>query len=272
MAVQKHTYKIFDAHTHAFPTKLAAKAVSSISERASGLPYWNDGSFRGLCDYEKAGGACGFLLLAIVTKPSQTHTANTWAAEKAGNGVHVFGSVHPDSTNLEEELDHVVSLGLKGVKLHPQYQYFYPDEERMFPIYETIFRRGLIVYFHAGADLGFPPPIKGGAKRIAKVSEMYPQATIVAAHMGGFMQDNEVKEHLAGRENVWFDTSFASECMKPREIGELIRLHGAKRVMFGTDAPWTKFENAKNALLESGLNEDELADVFYHNAARFLGL
>lgn len=272
LSTYKKTYKIFDAHTHAFPSKLAARAVGSISEKAAGIPYRHDGSFAGLCEYEKQGGSCGFLLLTIATKPSQTYAANTWVAKKTGNGVYAFGSVHPDSENLEDELDYIVSLKLKGVKLHPEYQEFYPDEEKMFPFYNAIFDRGLMIYFHAGADLGYPPPIKGEAKRIARVCEAFPNNTVIAAHMGGFLQGGEVKKHLAGRENVWFDTSFAAECMKSREIAELTRLHGVKRVMFGTDAPWTKFENTKNALLESGLNDEELADVFYNNAARLLGL
>lgn len=271
MALHKSAYKIFDAHTHAFPSKLAARAVGTMSEKAE-LPYWHDGSFKGLCEYEKKGGACGFLILPIATKPSQAYTVNTWAAKKAGGCVYAFGSVHPESENLEAELDYVVSLKMKGIKLHPEYQDFFADEERMFPFYKAIFDRGLMIYFHAGADLGFPPPIRGDAERISRVCDAFPDSTIIAAHMGGFLQGDEVKKHLIGRENVWFDTSFAAECMTLREIAELTRMHGAKRVMFGTDAPWTVFENTKNALLESGLTDGELADVFYNNAAELLGL
>lgn len=50
----------------------------------------------------------------------------------------------------------------------------------------------------------------------------------------------------------------------------MIRKHGHKRVMFGTDAPWADFSSAKNALFDAGLSGIELKDIFYNNAMDFL--
>lgn len=262
-------YKIFDVHTHAFPDKIAKKAVETLAAGAN-IPYYHNGSFGGLMEYEQNGGAAGCLLLPIATKPSQTRAVNEWAAKITGNGIYSFGSVHPDQDNIDEELNCIVNLGLRGVKLHPEYQEFFADEERMIPIYKNIFDKNLILCFHAGVDIGFPPPVRGAVNRIAKICDMFPHGKIIAAHMGGFKQWDDVRIYLAGRKNVWFDTSYAAQKMNPSELVDLIRLHGSKKVMFGTDTPWTDFESSKNAILNSGLSQTELKDIFYDNAARLL--
>jgi predicted TIM-barrel fold metal-dependent hydrolase len=266
------TFKIFDAHTHAFPDKIAAPTIAHLAGLAK-IPAHHDGTFGGLLSYEGAAG--GFLLLPIATKPASARSVNMWAFEKTreshGKTVLAFGSLHPASETVDADLDFIVGNGLKGVKLHPEYQEFFADEERVFPVYEKIFARGLPVCFHAGEDLGFPPPVRGAACRIARVADAFPQGKIIAAHMGGFRQFGEVLETLAGRPNVWMDTSFASERMKAEEIVTLVRAHGADKFFFGTDAPWADFSTTAGAVWRSGLREDELEKIFYTNAAEFFG-
>lgn len=263
--------RIFDAHTHAFPDFIAQRAVTSLAAQGGVTPH-HDGTIAGVRAYEAAGGACGFLVLPIATKPSQTRSVNEWAAGIMGDGCYAFGSIHPDSAHWQEELDRIVDLGLKGVKLHPEYQEFFVDEERMLPIYEAIFARDLPVCFHAGVDIGFHRPLRGGAEGIGRVSEAFPEGKIIAAHMGGFRQLETVKECLAGKRNVWMDTSFAVNEMTSQEIRELIFLHGSDRFMFATDAPWTAFDTGVQALLSAGLEEEVLEDIFYKNAAGLLGM
>lgn len=264
-------YKIFDCHTHAFPDAIAPRAMAFLSEKA-GIVNHHDGTFSGLSAYERNGGASGFLLLPIATKAAQTHSVNQWAAEQTGGGVYAFGSIHPEFADFETELDFLQARGVKGVKLHPEYQDFFVDEPRLFPLYEAIFRRDMILYLHAGEDLGFPPPVRGDAERIAAVSARFPQGRIVAAHMGGFRQYDRVCRFLAGRGNVWIDTSFAAQRMEPCEAVRLVRLHGVRRVVFGTDAPWAGFYESKDAVLHSGLSPNELDDIFWNNSAALLDI
>ncbi len=267
----KQDYKIFDMHTHAFPDKVAAKAIALTSARAD-APNYHDGSFESLLEFERAGGAAGFLLLPIATNTAMTVAVNDWVTEKIGEGVYAFGSIHPEFEDYEKELDRIKAMGLKGVKMHPEYQDFFADEEKVLPIYKAIFDRNLILYFHAGEDPGFLPPVKADVRRIARVCDLFPQGRIVAAHMGGYRQYEAVSQYLAGRENLWFDTSFAAERMEPAEAAALIRQHGVKRTLFGTDAPWAEFDAAKEALIRSGLNREELTAIFYDNAADLLDI
>lgn len=263
-------YKVFDAHAHCFPDAVAQRAVAHLAQEGS-LPYYSDGTFGGLCGYERK--ASGFCLLPIATKPSQTRSINRFSASVNGrNGAVAFGSIHPASEDVAGELDELCALGLKGLKLHPEYQEFFADDPAMFPLYRAIFERGLILHFHAGEDLGFRPPVRGAADRIAKVCDAFPGATVVAAHMGSFRQWDMAATHLAGRRNLYMDTSFAADWMDAGRFRALVRKHGADRVLFGTDAPWSDFDGAYRAVLCSGLSQTELRAVFWDNAARLYGL
>ena len=245
--------------------------MAALAEKAH-IPAHHDGTFAGLAAYEQAGGVAGFLLLPIATKASSVRSINEWVAGKTGGNVVAFGALHPDCEDVAGEVAYIQALGLKGIKLHPEYQAFDVDEERIMPLYETVFGQGLPICFHAGADLGFPPPLRGDAQRIAKVSQRFPEGKIIAAHMGGLYQYETVCECLAGRRNVWMDTSFATERMQAEEITHLVRLHGADRFLFGTDAPWARLEAAQDAVIGAGLTETELRMVFWDNAAKLLGL
>ncbi|UKI38184.1 MAG: hypothetical protein L6V93_09505 [Clostridiales bacterium] len=60
-----------------------------------------------------------------------------------------FGSVHPDYPEKEKEIERIISLGLKGIKLHPDFQKFNIDDEKMFPVYEYLSGK-LPILFHVG--------------------------------------------------------------------------------------------------------------------------
>ena len=258
--------RIFDAHTHAFPDAIAGRAVEALSRKAD-IPSFHDGTFLGLTAYESR--AEGFLLLPIATKAAQTHTVNRWAVERAGGKAKVFGSIHPLCDHWAEQLDFLRAHGVKGIKMHPEYQDFYVDDPALFPLYEGLFDRHMILYLHAGVDIGFPPPVHGSPQRIARLCERFPAGRIIAAHMGGYLQYEQAKDCLLGRDNLWIDTSFAAQRMPKEQLRAFLRLQG-KRALFGTDAPWADFDEALNAVLHAGLEETELANLLYHNAMALL--
>lgn len=262
-------YKVFDTHTHAFPDAIAREAVDALKHRANLTPY-HDGSYSGLCAYELR--ADRFLLLPIATKPHQAHSVNTWAARHAGGKLLAFGSVHPDSDQLMDELDEVARLGLLGIKLHPEYQQFYVDDERALLLYEAIFARGLRLVFHAGVDLGYGPPIHCTPERLARVLDAFPSERIIAAHMGGYRMEAEASQVLSGRRNLWMDLAFVAGVMPHQEFAPLVRAHGADRVLFATDAPWTVFDDALQSVLDAGFTDAELRAILYDNAASLLGV
>lgn len=263
-------YKLFDTHTHAFPDAIAAATMELLSAKA-GIPHFHDGSHAGLCEYERRGGADRFLLLPIVTRPGSTRSVNQWAAGHVGGPMLAFGSVYPGEGRMDDELDRIVDGGLLGIKLHPEYQDFYVDDPRCFPLYEAMFERGLILCLHMGVDLGYPPPLHGTPERLATVLDRFPEGRVIAAHMGGYQCEAESLQYLAGRRNLWMDTAYVTGQMAPCALRSLARAHGTDRVLFATDAPWTRIDDAVGAMFNAGFTEPELADMLYNNAAALLG-
>ena len=121
---------IIDFHTHIFPEKIASKTISVLEQKA-GISAFTDGTLEGLKRSMQESGIDWSVVLPVVTKPSQFQTVNTYAAEINGkNGIFSFGGIHPDTENIEESLDFIKRLGLKGIKIHPDYQNCMIDDPR----------------------------------------------------------------------------------------------------------------------------------------------
>ena len=58
--------------------------------------------------------------------------------------------MHPDSTDIVGDIEHLQELGLRGVKLHPDIQGFKLDDYRCLKIYELCEKKGLPVLLHTG--------------------------------------------------------------------------------------------------------------------------
>src|SRR5699024_4764908 len=131
-----------------------------------------------------------------------------------------FGSVHPDSPNALSELERLAKAGIRGIKLHPDYQHFFVDDEKMFPIYKKIAELGFITVFHAGVDIGYPKPVHCTPERLLRVLDLIDDAPVVAAHFGGWLLWDSVLEDLCGTK-VYLDTAFSSGKMPPDYAKEL---------------------------------------------------
>ncbi len=269
---------IIDVHIHCFPDDLAEKAVSALEKRAR-TKAAGDGSLGGL-RRSMTGAAIGISVVQhIVNKPGQELTVNKWAAsiqsagqDSAGDGSLIsFGSIHPNSTDWPDQLRRLIDLGLKGVKFHPDYQGFYVDEPRMFPIYEAICAAGLPVLFHAGIDLGLPGPCHGRPENLKMVIDHFPEGKWIAAHMGGYLCWDKVKAHLCGAP-VYLDTSYAFEQIGPDGMRELILMHGPERILFGSDWPWAAQAEAVAQIRSLGLPAEQEKAILSGNARNLLGI
>ena len=109
-------------------------------------------------------------------------------------------------------------------------------------------------------------------KKLAKLLDRFPKLEVVAAHLGGYMAWDEAQAELAGRPNVWYDTSSALWAMTPEFARHMIDILGSERVMFGTDLPVKTLDTEIERFLAIDLTEKEREDILYNNAARFLNL
>ncbi len=261
---------IIDIHTHFFPDDLAARAIPALSKKADS-PAYTEGTLSSLKDSMIRCGVAKSVLLPIATKPSQTRPVNEWAVSVKDESIIPFGSLHPEYENWKEQVDFLHANNIKGIKLHPDYQDFYVDDQKLFTMYEYIFLKNMIILFHAGVDIGLPYPIHCTPKRLLKVMEAFPQGTIIAAHMGGFKCWDDVFKYLAGR-NVYFDTSYTFEYLDKKLIKKLILCHGVEKILFGTDSPWSDQSKDIKDIYSLNLGTEEENLIFYKNAARLLGL
>lgn len=260
---------IIDFHTHCFPDAIARRAVPMLSER-SGIPYHVDGTVEGLRASMRRSGIEASVFLQIATKPAQTPTVNAWAIEQNSADIVGFGSVHPDYPQWRDELDRIADAGLKGIKLHPDYQEFYVDADPLKPIYEHAIARGLVVVLHAGIDVGLPETVHCTPARLLAVYDILRHGTVVLAHMGGWRMWREVETELSGS-SFHFDTSYCSDDLSAEDFRRLIRSHGAGRILFGSDSPWEDQAVAVANLRALGLTPGEESAILGENAARLLG-
>lgn len=124
---------------------------------------------------------------------------------------------------IEKEFNRIISLGLRGVKLHPDFQGFKADAPELDKIYSLLENR-LPLLIHAGdANLDNSSP-----ERIARILDRFPKLTLIAAHLGGYMQWREAMEYLAGK-NLYLDTSSTLHYMDTEFAMQIIKTHGAKK-------------------------------------------
>ena len=262
---------IVDIHTHAFPDALAPRAIAALSE-CSSVPAHTDGTCAGLTTSMRAAGIARSAVMPIATKPSQVGSINRWAAEvnRQYPGLICFGTLHPLQDDVRAEIERIAGDGIVGVKFHPDYQEFFVDDPALLPMYRALEEARLIVLFHAGVDIGLPPPVHCTPDRLARVLDAVPEMTVIAAHMGGYQCWGEVERHLVGRE-LFFDTSYSLADLGPDAMVSLMRAHGVERVLFATDSPWTDQAQEVAGIRGLSLSEEQTAAVLGGNAMRLLG-
>jgi predicted TIM-barrel fold metal-dependent hydrolase len=260
--------RVIDIHTHVFPDNLAARAIGAVS--GGHHHHFYDGTVEGLLEVMARSGVDVSVTQPVATRPSQVRSINDWAASTANEHIVAFGAMHPDLPDPRAEIERMVSLGLRGFKMHPDYQECAPDDARMRPLLDAAEEFGLIAFMHAGHDAGLSTAL-GQPADFARMLDAHPGLTVVLAHMGGYLCWDGVRDLLAGR-NVWLDTAYTLGHLPDEEFVALARAHGTDRVLFGSDGPWTDPARELAHLRSLGFSADELDAIEHANAERLLGL
>lgn len=270
---------LIDFHTHAFPDKIANRAIdvleANILKYSGDVPYAH-ASYRGTLNELKSSMAENdvdiSVVLPIATTPTQSTSINRYAAEiNQLPGIISFGSVHPIQENAEEELIRIKKAGLLGIKLHPEYQHFYINSPEGLHILQLAEDLGLYVVLHAGADAGAPAPYHCTPKQLCDALSVVSGENIIAAHMGGYMLWEEVLRYL-GDSKIMVDTSFCLPMMPPRLAEDIIKTFTPDRVLFGSDSPWATPREILSALKNLSLSAEALDKITHKNACRILNL
>lgn len=262
---------VIDFHTHIFPDGIASKTIRSL-ENASGIVAATDGTLNGLLNSMEQSGVDLAVIMPVVTKPAQFESINQFAGsvnEQYAGRLISFGGIHPDSTDYKGELDTIRKMGLKGIKLHPDYQRVMIDDDRYLRIIEYANELGLIIMTHAGIDIGLPEPVHCPPDRVRKVLDKLKPEKMVLAHLGGWKQWDEVYDCLAG-ENVYFDTAFTFGYIEKEQFLKILHKHDWKKILFATDSPWSDPLCSLEALRSLSLSDEILEGILWKNALGLL--
>lgn len=272
---------IVDFHTHIFPEKIAAKTIQKL-ERIGHARAFTDGREISLVESMEHAGIDVSVVLPVVTSPEQFYTVNQFAQhlnEKYEGMPHrliSFGGIHPDTPDYKKELRAIKYLGLPGIKLHPDYQNTYFDDIRYMRILDYASELGLTCVTHAGIDIGFPDNTRCTVERILKVLNEVAPKNLVLAHYGGYRFWEEVESLIAGRD-VYLDTAFIFDLISEKVFLNILKKHGADKILFATDSPWSGQEESL-ARLKAIVAKDysikwgDIENILGQNAIKLLRL
>ena len=257
---------IVDFHTHIYPEKIAAKAVASIGE-FYGIPMQGDGTAASLLESGRRGGIERFVVFSAAAVPEQVQAINDYIAAVCREHPQLtgFGTLHKDMKNPPDEIERLLALGLRGIKLHPDMQRFNIDDDGMMDIYASLEGR-LPVVFHTGDyRYSFSHP-----SRLARVLDNFPRLCVVAAHFGGWSVFDIAYDYFRNR-SCFFDVSSSLAFLGQRRAVELIHAYGAERFLFGSDYPMWDPAACLEEFLRLELSDHEKEHILWKNAERILG-
>ena len=196
-----------------------------------------DGTVEHLLACERAAGMDRCVVLCAATTPAQVIPANNYARElqRTHPEIIAFGTLHPAYARWEEELHSMERGGLRGIKLHPDFQGFRLDDPRLLPMFEAAQGRFLFELHIGSAQPASSAP--SSPQQLAAIARAFPGLTLIAGHFGGYLMWDMAIEALAGLDNVWFDTSSTSPFVTPHLLRRLLDAHPLERFLFGSDWP-----------------------------------
>lgn len=192
-----------------------------------------------------------------------------------------FAGIDPFAAGCCDTLEKAFTdLSLKGLKLHPSKQCFYPGDERLEPIYRLCEKYDKPIIFHSGLSL--EPDALSKYSRPVEFEELaykHPKLRICLAHFG-WPWVQETAMLMLKYSNVYADTGLlyfdsAREFYK-RVFTQDIPLTWIDRslrhqVMFGSNNP--RFEQIRmaEAIQELGFRQSTLELIKGGNAIEFIG-
>jgi len=165
----------------------------------------------------------------------------------------VFGRVNQLSQDSLQEVDHIKSLGLKGIKMHSEAAGFLGFDE----LFKKIEESGLPLIVHTGESE------KSSASNLENIPF---NGNLIIGH-GGKGHFKEAIRLVNSRNNFFIETSLLSLRRTKIIIGEVI---DKSKILFGSDAPFNPPEMEIRKLEYACKDKELLADILGNNILRIL--
>lgn len=269
---------LIDFHTHAFPDKLAPRAIGVLAERA-GITPETDGTLSALLHRMDEWHVDHAVVLNIATNARQQSNVNRFAIDikhAHGDRLTPLGSVYPILTETDlprlEEMEMLYNAGIPGIKLHPDYMEHFLDDPVYTPILDRAAEMSMFVVLHTGFDVYCPNCIHATPDMIRTVLQRHPKLTLICAHYGGNCLWDEVEEKIAG-ERCYIDISMGvKEGLSPEQARRILMRHDPEKILFGSDCPWGDVPGNLTFLDAMHLPAGIMDKILYQNAASLLHL
>lgn len=262
--------KVINSHCHIYPEKIASKAVEGIRDFYD-LDMSLNGKVDNLIEDGSKVGVVHYLIHSVATTPKQVRPINEFISEVVKSDPELFtgfGTLHPDSDDIEGDFQHLIDLGLEGVKLHPDFQQFALNDERAFKLGEVINKGNVPVLIHCG-DYRYN---YSNPEQLMPFLERFPEMCVIGAHFAGWSIWHEATEKLAGTPNLYVDLSSSLYELSSEDAKKLIYAYGVDKVLWGTDYPMWEAESEMELFHKIGLSPEEERMILYDNAAKILRL
>ena len=224
-----------DIHAHAFHQKIAAKATLQLKEHYKMLPV-GDGTWEDMVPRLQACGIQYSTVLSAATKKEQVEPANKYAVSLMNTpGVIPFGTMHPDYDDIDGMLAYLWDNGIRGIKLHPDFQGFRLDDPRLDKFFGAI-QGQFTLLLHVGDRL---PPAENPScpYKVAAIRRKFPKLQLIAAHFGGVWHWQYVLDAMQGMNDIYMDTSSALFAIPQELLEQIYHAFPKENFLFGSDYP-----------------------------------
>jgi len=248
--------KVIDLHVHLFPDNFSSKAVKAL-EGKYGMRFIAEPTVEGLKRFMGQNDIEISVVQPVATSKGQVSVINDWIVDlvKRNKEIKAFGAYYPGTKNVADMLSRLKQNGVNGIKLHPYFQDFYPDDKSMFDFYEHIIIEDMWILFHAGYE----------AENFLRLREKYPELKMILAHLGGYKSWDKTEKYLVGKD-LYFDVSHTFGFMPEEKIKKIIESHGPEKIVFGSDFPLSASGETLNRFMEMDLKKEYKDMVLYSNA------
>jgi predicted TIM-barrel fold metal-dependent hydrolase len=190
-----------------------------------------------------------------------------------------FAGIDPlSSQDPVDDLDrYVKQWNMKGLNLQPWVQGWYPNDERLYPLYSYCQQAAMPVTIHTSLNFALHRKIDyGHPLYLDEVACDFPELTIVANH-GGWPWVNEMVAVAWKRPNVYLEIGAISPkyIARPGTGWELFMTYGDSvlqdQILFATDS-LIPHERAVREVDSLPFKDQVKEKLLYRNAMRILGL
>lgn len=270
-----------DVHVHLHPTE--ASAVDHAAEKyfgKSNAPAGGDA----LAEYYRSRNIACIVFAVDERLTGRRQVSNDEVIEFASRHADVvmaFASVDPNrGAEGVREARRLLSTGMvRGLKLHPPIQQFFPNDRLVYPLYEVFAEARLPVLFHTGhSGIGTGMPGGGGVRLkygnplpIDDVAVDFPEMPIILAHPSFPWQDEAISMCLH-KPSVYIDLSGWSPKYFSPALVQYANTLLKHKVLFGSDYPLITPDRWLADFAKIAIRDDVRPLILKENAIRLFGL